>query len=135
MMVKAPRAVVMQDGERAADLPEKRLGKGDHLIFDAPTDFFERYKESSEFVVVRRLTKVATASAEVDISKAYIAGFVMMGMIALVASSTLPLLEAVLAALTVLIITQCTSLEAVVKSVKLSTVLAIVGAFGLGKAV
>jgi len=70
-----------------------------------------------------------------DPGKAYLAGFIMMGMILLVASATLPLLEAVLAALTALIMTQCTSLDTVLKAVKLSTVLTIVGAFGLGKAI
>jgi di/tricarboxylate transporter len=127
--------VVLKSGDRAADLPERRVQKGDQIIFDAPTDFYQRYKESSDFVFVRRITKVPTAKPEIDMGKAYCAGFIMFGMILLVASATLPLLEAVLAALTALIMTQCTSLDTVLKAVKLSTVLTIVGAFGLGKAI
>merc|ERR1711957_333427 len=63
---------------------------------------------------------------------ALISGLILFGMIALVASSTLPLFEGVLSCITALIVTRCTTLERMLKAVKLPTVLTIVGAFGLG---
>jgi hypothetical protein len=118
---------------RAADIPERRLARGDHLIFDAPQDFYRTNKtNTTEYVTVRRLSKAMDA---IPMQKAYIGGMILFVMICLVASSTLPLLEAVLGALFALVLTGCSSLDSVKSAVKLSTVLTIVGAFGLGKAI
>jgi len=111
---------------------ETRMKRGDHIVFDAPKDFFQKNEHDPTFITVTRLSK---APKQVDTGKALTAGIVMLGMIILVASSTLPLLEAVLLALGALVMTDCAKLEMVRQSVKLNTVLTIVGAFGLGKAI
>jgi di/tricarboxylate transporter len=118
--------------EKSGANPEKRMERGDHIVFDAPKDFWQKNKHLPDFITVTRLSE---APKQVDLAKAYTAGAIMAVMIVLVASSTLQLLEAVLLALGALVITDCAKLEAVRSYVKLSTVLTIVGAFGLGKAI
>lgn len=120
--------------KEAADT-EVRLQPGDHIIFNAPLSFYTTWKESSDFVVLRKITSSEPqADSDKDFA-AMVSGCILLGLIALVATSTLPLLEAVFAALAALVLTQCTTMDFCVRAVKLRTVLTIVGAFGLGKAI
>jgi len=115
--------------------PEIRLAPGDHVVFNAPADFHSDWKDSSDFVVVRRVTKGKDEKKDSRSTlKAAMAGCILWIMIVLVATSTLPLLEAVFLALLCLGFT-CVSLDSMIRAVKLRTVLTIVGAFGLGHAI
>jgi len=75
------------------------------------------------------------AAGAAESSKAVPAGLILCGLVALVSTETLQLLEGVFLALSALILTGCTTMDAVARAVKLRTVLTIVGAFGLGKAI
>lgn len=114
---------------------ERRLQQGDHLVFDCPPEFYENWNDSSDFVFARRILKGKGCESDLPTYAATLSGFIMLCMIALVASSTLKLTEGVLSCLTALVFTRCCSFETVIKAVKLRTVLTIVGAFGLGQAI
>jgi len=113
---------------------ERRLQQGDHLIFDCPPQFFDAWNDSSDFVFSRRVLK-GCVSDDKPAYAANLSGFLLLSMVGLVASSTLPLFEGVMYCLTALVLSNCVSLETVIKAVKLRTVLTIVGAFGLGHAI
>jgi len=116
--------------------PETRLERGDHIILNCPTSFYNTFKDSSDFVVLRKILSAETQGDDAqDRSKAYQAGGCLLGLIAMVSTSTLQLLEAVFVVLAALIFTKCTTMDSCVRAVKLRTVLTIVGAFGLGKAI
>lgn len=122
---------------RAGATSEVRLAHGDHVIFMAPPTFYHTWKDSSDFIVLRRLT---SSDPEGDVQgrdsyAAPVSGCILLGLIALVASNTLELLEGVFLAIFALVLTGCTSMDSVVRAVKLRTVFTIVGAFGLGKAI
>lgn len=113
------------------------LGPGDHIILNAPSTFYSANKDSSEYVVLR---KVCSGSDDKDSQKsssdkAVVSGCILLLLIGLVSTSTLALLEGVFVALALLIATKCTTMDQCVKAVKLRTVMTIVGAFGLGKAI
>jgi len=126
------------DGPRgAADVgatPGRRLQAGDHIIFNAAPAFYTTFKDSTDFVVLRKVTQSENQGDE-DQSKAMYGGASLVLLVALVSSSALPLLEAVFVALAMLILSHCTTMDSCIKAVKLRTVLTIVGAFGLGKAI
>mmetsp|Transcript_105656 Transcript_105656/g.305725 ORF Transcript_105656/g.305725 Transcript_105656/m.305725 type:complete len:872 (-) Transcript_105656:79-2694(-) len=123
-------------GHEIGVTPDRRLEAGDHLILNTPTSFYKTYKDSSDFVVLRKVIPDGAESADqFDKSKALAAGLILCGFVALVATSTLQLLEGVFVALAALICTGCTTMDSIVRAVKLRTVLTIVGAFGLGKAI
>jgi hypothetical protein len=115
---------------------ETRIAPGDRIIFNAPLTFYNTWRDNSDFVIVREVT--SNESQENTRSKhehAVYSGCILLGLIALVSSSTLELSQAVLLAIGALLATDCTTMDKVVKAVNLRTVLTIVGAFGLGKAV
>jgi len=121
---------------KAGATSEVRLAHGDHVIFLAPPTFYNTWKDSSDFIVLRKLT---SSDPEGDVQgrdsyAAPVSGCILLGLIALVASNTLELLEGVFLAIFALVITGCTTMDSVVRAVKLRTVFTIVGAFGLGKA-
>eukprot|EP00930_Biecheleria_cincta_P054700 TRINITY_DN4104_c0_g2_i1.p1 TRINITY_DN4104_c0_g2~~TRINITY_DN4104_c0_g2_i1.p1 ORF type:complete len:893 (-),score=132.96 TRINITY_DN4104_c0_g2_i1:428-3106(-) len=112
--------------------------QGDSVIFDAPPEFYSTYRDSSDFVLVRSLTTTSNRQESGNNLPDYaapVSGAIVLAMIFLVGTQTLPLLEAVLAALSALIMSGCATLDSVMKSVKLRTVCVIVGAFGLGTAI
>jgi hypothetical protein len=122
---------------KAGATSEVRLAHGDHVIFLAPPTFYNTWKDSSDFIVLRKL---ASSDPEGDVQgrdsyAAPVSGCILLGLIALVASNTLELLEGVFLAIFALVLTGCTSMDSVVRAVKLRTVFTIVGAFGLGKAI
>lgn len=125
-----------RDDQTFASSSSVELSKGDCLIFDAPPEFYSTYRDSSDFVLVRRLTTSnRQESTQLPDYAGPASGAIVLTMILLVGTQTLPLLEAVLAALSALIMSGCTTLDSVMKSVKLRTVCVIVGAFGLGTAI
>lgn len=116
--------------------PETRLQAGDHILLNTPMTFYNTFKDSQDFVVLRKVAHGDSDRGDtLDNSKAIYGGAILMGLVALVSTSTLQLLEAVFLALAALICTRCTTMDSCVRAVKLRTVLTIVGAFGLGKAI
>jgi len=111
------------------------LAQGDTLIFAAPPEFYSSFRDSSDFVLLRRLSSAQKADAGLPENAAAISGGIVLVMIFCVGCQLLPLLVAVLSALFALIMTGCATLDGVMKSVKLRTVCVIVGAFGLGTAI
>ncbi|KAF4757428.1 hypothetical protein FOZ63_027059 [Perkinsus olseni] len=125
------------------EMKQKRwhLKVGDGLIVEANDGFEEQYGSSGHFAVVRRLITDDGASA-VDPEKKkkrqnrmWLSGAIVLMMILLVATNTLPLLQASMSAVFALILTGCIPLTKALAAVNLRTVLTIVGAFGLGQAI
>lgn len=115
---------------------QTRLQPGDHIILNTPTTWYKANKDSSDYVVLRKVCSGADQKEDNGHSdKAVVSGCCLLVLILLVSTSTLPLLEGVFVALALLISTKCTTVDQCVKAVKLRTVLTIVGAFGLGKAI
>mmetsp|Transcript_37076 Transcript_37076/g.94893 ORF Transcript_37076/g.94893 Transcript_37076/m.94893 type:complete len:879 (+) Transcript_37076:62-2698(+) len=115
--------------------PETRLERGDHIILNCPTSFYNTFKDSSDFVVLRKIFSAEPLVSDQNMSKAYQAGACLLMLIGFVSTSTLQLLEAVFVCLSALIFLKCTTMDSCVRAVKLRTVFTIVGAFGLGKAI
>lgn len=114
--------------------PETRLRRGDHIILNAASTFYSTFKDNSDFVVLRRVSGDGDGDT-FEREKAVTAGCILLGLVALVSTSTLKLLEAVMVSLAAMVFFNITTMDAIVKAVKLRTVLTIVGAFGLGKAI
>eukprot|EP00931_Biecheleriopsis_adriatica_P055877 TRINITY_DN33119_c0_g1_i1.p1 TRINITY_DN33119_c0_g1~~TRINITY_DN33119_c0_g1_i1.p1 ORF type:complete len:896 (+),score=141.17 TRINITY_DN33119_c0_g1_i1:60-2747(+) len=126
------------DKSAKVSFPQRALRQGDSIIFDAPVSFYRNFRESTDFVMISRVTRAEGQGRLRDLLPWYAgpaSAGILLAMILAVAFSVVPLFEGVLLALTALIITKCTTLEEVVKAVKLRTVMVIVGAFGLGKAI
>eukprot|EP00403_Amphidinium_massartii_P031020 CAMPEP_0178406312 /NCGR_PEP_ID=MMETSP0689_2-20121128/18847_1 /TAXON_ID=160604 /ORGANISM="Amphidinium massartii, Strain CS-259" /LENGTH=936 /DNA_ID=CAMNT_0020027349 /DNA_START=1 /DNA_END=2808 /DNA_ORIENTATION=+ len=114
------------------------IREGDSLILLATPQFYAQWKDGRDFAMVRAITAAPdTQGSEKEMPEWHpiAAGVVMLGFIALVATSTVPLLESVFLALFTLLLLQITTLDATCRAVKLRTVFTIVGAFGLGKAI
>jgi len=114
------------------------LRQGDSILFSAPVEFYPAFRDSNDFIVVSRVTRAEGQSRLRDRLPPHagpISGGILMVMILLVATATVPLLQGVFLALVALIMTSCTTLDDAIKAVKLRTVCVIVGAFGLGKAI
>jgi len=108
--------------------------RGDHIIFHAPHEFHNIWSDSGDFVFVRPIGNVGRDDSDLPSYAPSLSGCILLSMIVIVATSTLPLVEAVFLAIAAMILSGCTTLDAVVKATKLRTLMVIVGAFGVGTA-
>ncbi|EER05735.1 sodium/sulfate transporter, putative [Perkinsus marinus ATCC 50983] len=115
-----------------------RLAVGDGLIVEAPSGFAEQFSGTGHFAVITRLSSSGeTKEGEVTADGRrlmWISGVIVLGMVLLVATNTLPLLQASMTASLLLVLFDCLSLTKAVGAVNIRTVMTIVGAFGVGKA-
>jgi len=108
------------------------LRHGDQLVLDVPAGFCEQYRDSAHFVMLRKLVDRTSSK---DTFKAFVSGSILLVMLIFVATNMLDLFVCALAAITALVVTKCSTPDAVKKAVRLNVVLTIVGAFGLGNAI
>jgi len=133
---EVPEAVEIQNGMKAAmhisPASAHRLVHGDQLVLDVPRDFHKRWRDSPDFLMLRKIGKGKT---EIDTYKAYVSGVILFFMIFFVALSILPLFVCALSAIFLLVASGCSTIEQMKKGVQLKVVLTIVGAFGVGNAI
>lgn len=110
------------------------LERGDQVILDVPKGFAEQWRESADFVMLRKLGNKSEDDGK-DLFKAYASGLILVVMLFFVAFNILPLFVCALAAIVALVVCKCATAERMKKAVPLNVVLTIVGAFGLGNAI
>lgn len=108
------------------------LNTGDQLVLDVPSGFTGQWRDSADFVMLRKLVEKHDTKNEFN---AYLSGFVLCVMLVFVALSILPLFTCALSAIVALVVSRCATPESVKKAVRLNVVLTIVGAFGIGAAI
>lgn len=122
---------VARSGERI----NKKIGDivlqvGDVLLLEARSNFLEQQKNRGDFYLV---SKVDGAQI-IDHNQAYISITLLVLMIAAVASGLLTIFTAALATAGLMILTGCISASGARRAIDLETLLVIVAALGLGKA-
>ncbi|MDQ3932981.1 MAG: SLC13 family permease [Actinomycetota bacterium] len=123
---------VHRAGERViGKLGEVRLQAGDALLLLADPRFDERWRDRRDFLVV-----VALDDDDVGIDRrAWIALGVLVAMVAAAASGLVPILQATLAAVFLLVVTRTVSIQQARDALDLDVLLIIGGSLGLGAAV
>ncbi len=106
------------------------LHAGDTLLLQAAAGFARTFRDSTDFYLVSELS----AEARPRHARAPIAVAVMLGVVALAASRTLPLASAAIAGATMVVATGCLSPGAARRSLDLSVLLVIAAALGLARA-
>lgn len=112
--------------------PDARLAVGDQLVLDVEAGFCNRMKDSPDFVMIRRVGK---GTNDIDRYKAYSSGVILLVMLVFVATNTFSLFASALGAIFALVISGCATVDSVKKGIRMSVVLTIVGAFGIGHAI
>lgn len=120
---------VSRKGERI----EKKVGEiqlktGDILLLETPRDFSERYKYSSDFLLVSKLTQKSPPNYK----KSWIAWSVLAGMVLLVTANLLSMLQASFLAATLMIVLGCTRVSEARSSIDWQVLLVIAAALGIG---
>lgn len=113
---------------------------GDNLILDVPRNFAADYQNTTHFTLVRRLSQDEEESGKGDVGEAQyrdmmVSGALLVMLIILVASNTMPLLEAALLSSFLMVLFGCLPQKKAFSAINLRIVLTIVGAFGIAKAV
>ncbi|CAE8598425.1 unnamed protein product [Polarella glacialis] len=138
--VSGMRLPVTADGQDRA----YKFRTGDNLLLDVPRNFYSSYRNSPHFAVVRLLVGKdedetskdgVMAARDTAGRNMFISGALLVLMIAVVASGTFPLLEASLLTSFALVGSGCLPQQQAFQAINLRTILTIVGAFGIGKAV
>ncbi|MDP8960011.1 MAG: SLC13 family permease [Actinomycetota bacterium] len=119
-------------GERVmGKLGEVRLHAGDALLLLADPRFDERWRDRRDFLVV-----VALDDEDVRVDRrAWLALGVLAAMVVAAASGLMPILQATLAAVFVLVATRTVSIQQARDALDLDVLLIIAGSLGLGAAV
>eukprot|EP00434_Breviolum_minutum_P003795 symbB.v1.2.003341.t1/scaffold172.1/size290804/7 len=114
---------------------------GDNLILDVPRNFAADYQNTTHFSLVRKLSQDEEESgSKQDVGAAQyrdmmVSGALLVMLIALVATNTMPLLEAALLSSFLMVLLGCLPQKKAFSAINLRIVLTIVGAFGIAKAV
>jgi di/tricarboxylate transporter len=106
------------------------LQPGDSLFLETTPSFVEQQRNTSDFFLVSKLDNGGPPTRE----QTWIAFGILVGMVVLAAIGILSMLQAALVAASLMLITRCCSEEAARRSIDLPLLLAIVGSFGLGRA-
>ncbi len=123
---------VSRHGERLiGQLGQLRMKAGDTLLIEAQKVFLMRYRNSGDFLLVSKLSDPPHR----DEGKAITALFIFLMMIAFSAIGFLSILESVIAAAGVMLLSKCISFEDAGKSIDYNVLLGIACAFSLGAAV
>lgn len=107
-----------------------KLQTGDILMMETPRNFSERYKHSSDFLLVSTLSSKASLNHE----KGWIAWSVLGGMILLVTLNVLSMLQASFLAAGAMFITGCLRAEEARNSIDWKVLIVIAAALGIGNA-
>lgn len=122
---------VSRKGERInKKVGEIQLKTGDILLLETPRDFSERYKYSSDFLLVSTLSHRRAPNYK----KSRIAWSVLAGMVFLVTANLLSMLQASFLAATLMIMLGCTRVTEARNSIDWQVLLVIAAALGIGNA-
>ncbi len=130
-LYQAAIIAVARNGERV----RSKIGDivprpGDTLLMETHPSFFERYRNTRDFLLVSRLDNSTPPRHE----RAGLALLVMAGMVVLAASGLLSMLEAAMLAAGLMLLLRCTSASAARRSVDWQVLLVIAASFGMGAA-
>jgi len=122
---------VSRKGERI----EKKVGDivlnmGDILLMEAPRDFMQRYKYSSDFLLVSTLSNKGTLNYQ----KSSWAWTILSGMVLLATFNILTMFQASFLAAGVMVITGCVSVNDARSSIDWQVLIVIASALGIGNA-
>ena len=106
------------------------LKTGDILLMETPRNFSERYKSSSDYLLVSTLEK----KGQPDYEKGWIAWVVLAGMVFLAASGILSMFQASFLAAGAMLLTGCTRAENARSSIDWQVLIVIAAALGIGNA-
>ncbi|MCC5905218.1 MAG: SLC13 family permease [Balneolaceae bacterium] len=127
-------AVVLAVSRRGERIKKKVgdiiLKTGDILLMETPRNFAERYKYSSDFLLVSTLTHTGTPNYE----KSRTAWAILGGMILLVTLNVLSMFQASFLAAIIMIVTGCTRVEESRKGIDWQVLIVIAAALGIGNA-
>ena len=122
---------VGRNGERIRrKIGDIRLEAGDTLLLEARPNFLEQQRNSRDFYLVSRLDKTTSFNT----ARAPVASAILIGLVVVVASGALSMVQAALAAAALTVATQCTSASVARRAVDWEVLLVIGGALGLGHA-
>ncbi len=107
-----------------------KLQTGDILMMETPRNFSERYKHSSDFLLVSTLSSKASLNHE----KGWMAWSILGGMILLVTLNVLSMLQASFLAAGAMFITGCLRAEEARNSIDWKVLIVIAAALGIGNA-
>jgi di/tricarboxylate transporter len=120
---------VSRGGERInKKVGEIKLRSGDILLLETPRDFAERYKYSSDFLLVSTLSKRSMPIYK----KSKIAWTILGGMVALVTFNILSMLQASFLAAGLMVVTGCAKVTEARDSIDWQVLLVIAAALGIG---
>jgi len=130
-LYQAAIIAVARNGERV----RSKIGDivprpGDTLLMETHPSFFERYRNTRDFLLVSRLDNSTPPRHE----RAGLALLVMAGMVVLAASGLLSMLEAAMLAAGLMLLLRCTSASAARRAVDWQVLLVIAASFGMGTA-
>jgi di/tricarboxylate transporter len=122
---------VARNGERL----RKKIGDivlrpGDTLLLEGHPSFADRHRNSRDFFLVSRLENSQPPQHE----KALVALIVLAGLVAVVATNVLPILNASLIAAALMLLFRCTNITEARRSIDWEVLLAIAASFAIGKA-
>jgi di/tricarboxylate transporter len=122
---------VARNGERV----RKKIGDivlrpGDTLLLEGHPSFADRHRNSRDFFLVSRLENSQPPQHE----KAVIALLILAGLVLVVATNILPILNAALIAAALMLLFRCTNITDARRSIDWEVLLAIAASFAIGKA-
>jgi len=122
---------VARHGERI----DKRIGDivlqpGDTLLLEARSNFLEQQKNRNDFYLVSKVENMQFA----DQGRGSIAFGLLAGMVVLAATGILSMLQAAMLAAGLMVVSGCCSVDSARRAVDVETLLVIVAALGLGRA-
>jgi len=122
---------VSRGGERInKKVGDIRLKTGDILLMEAPRDFAQRYKYSSNFLLVSTLLSRGSP----DYEKGWVAWSILAGMILLVATNILSMFQASFLAAVTMIFFRCTHANEARESIDWKVLIVIAASLGIGNA-
>lgn len=120
---------VSRKGERIdKKVGEIQLRTGDILLLETPRDFSERYKYSSDFLLVSTLSQRRAPNYK----RGWIAWSILAGMVFLVTANLLSMLQASFLAAGLMIVLGCTGVTEARSSIDWQVLLVIAAALGIG---
>jgi di/tricarboxylate transporter len=123
-------AVARNNEKIGGKIGDIRLQAGDTLLLEARAGFAEQQRNRRDFYLVSKVDTTAPG----DSAKAPLALGILVAMIASVAIGLLSMLQAGMAAATIMLVSRCCDATAVQRSIDWQVVLVIAAALGLGNA-
>jgi len=127
-------AVILAVSRRGERINQKtgdiKLQTGDILLMEAPRNFSERYKHSSDFLLVSTLS----SKASLNLEKGWVAWSILGTMIILVTMNVLSMLQASFLAAGAMFMTGCLRAEEARSSIDWKVLIVIAAALGIGNA-